>query len=110
MARRQMDFRAIQVLCMVVSTFLDEIAWAPYGKEELHTPVITVPEDTRKLDMLTDIMGTLTRMMDTRINFVSSEGKIIREWIETILELGTRYRRELETLEELEQRSRKLIS
>jgi hypothetical protein len=54
-----------------------------------------------------DVMGTLTRMMDTRIPYVTTEGKVIREWIETILEIGGRYKRELETLEALERKQKR---
>ena len=97
-----MDFRAIQVLCMTVSTLMEEIPWGAYGSEQLHTPVLTDEKDCYHLDMLLDVMGTLTRMMDTRIAFVTSEGKVIREWIEAILEIGERYRRELLVLKQLE--------
>ena len=41
-------------------------------------------------------------MMDTRINYLTSEGKVVREWIETILEIGERYKRELEAIQSLE--------
>jgi hypothetical protein len=97
-----MDFKAIQIVCMAVSTLLDEMTWAVYGAQEFHTPVLVEETDCRKLDLLIDMMGTLTRMMDTRLNFVTTEGKVIREWIETILEIGGRYLRELQTLEKLE--------
>lgn len=97
-----MNFKAVQVLCMAVSTLIEEVTWASYGKQELHTPVITNEQDCHKLDLLMDMMGTLTRMMDTRINYVTAEGKVIREWIQSILEVGGRYRRELEILEKLE--------
>jgi hypothetical protein len=97
-----MNFRAIHVISMAVSTLLDEITWAPYGSPELHTPVIGTSDDCRRLDLLLDMMGTLTRMMDTRVTYVTSDGKVMREWIETILEIGTRYRKELELLERLE--------
>lgn len=97
-----MDFRAIQVLCMTVSTLLDEMEWNTYGSPDLHTPVVETSEDCHRLDLLLDVMGTLTRMMDTRIAIVTSEGKVIREWIERVLEVGSRYRRELEALERIE--------
>ena len=97
-----MDFKAIQIVCMAVSTLLDEMTWAAYGTQEFHTPVLVEETDCRKLDLLIDMMGTLTRMMDTRLNFVTTEGKVIREWIETILEIGGRYLRELQTLDKLE--------
>jgi hypothetical protein len=99
-----MDFRAIQVLCLAISTVMDEIAWNEYGEQGLHTPAIQVEDDCHKLDVLMDIMGTLTRLMDTRIPYVTTEGKVIREWIETILDIGGRYKRELETLEALERK------
>lgn len=99
-----MDFRAIQVLCMTVSTLLDDLEWNTYGSPDLHTPVITTEEDCHRLELLLDVMGTLTRMMDTRIAFVTTEGKVIREWIERILEIGSRYRRELEALERIEKK------
>ena len=97
-----MDFRAVHVISMAVSTLLQEINWAPYGSTELHTPVIGTAEDYYKLDLLIDVMGTLTRMMDTRITYVTTDGKVVREWIERILEIGSRYRKELEILERLE--------
>jgi hypothetical protein len=99
-----MDLRAVQVLCMAVSTILAEMAWDPYGPEALHAPRIRTAEDCHRLDLLMDMMGTLTRFMDTRLTFVTTEGKVIREWIERILELGGRYRRELLILEEWESR------
>ncbi|MBI4963814.1 MAG: hypothetical protein HY913_11110 [Desulfomonile tiedjei] len=101
-----MDFRAIQVICMTVSTLMEEMKWDTYGSQGLHSPLISDEEDCRRLDSLMDVMGTLSRMMDTRIAYVTSEGKVIREWIETILEIGTRYRKELETLEKLEKKAR----
>jgi len=94
-----MNFKAVQILCMAVSTLLEEISWDDYGCEGLHTPLVQVENDCHKLHMLMDIMGTLCRIMDTRIAYVNTEGKIIKEWIETILEIGRRYRRELEVLE-----------
>jgi len=97
-----MDFRAIQVLCMTVSTLMEEIPWASYGPQDLHTPVIQGDKDCHNLDLLLDVMETLTRKMDTRIAYCTSEGKVIREWIETILELGLRYKRELEILDRIE--------
>jgi hypothetical protein len=101
-----MDFRAIQVLSMAISTVIDEMTWNPYGDQGLHTPGIQVEDDCRKLDILMDVMGTLTRMMDTRIPYVTTEGKVIREWIQTIVEIGGRYKRELETLEALERKQK----
>ncbi|HMK35288.1 MAG TPA: hypothetical protein VK463_09500 [Desulfomonilaceae bacterium] len=103
-----MNFRAIQILSMAVSTLVEEIAWSPYGKQSLHTPLVSTEQDCHKLDLLMDMMGTLTRMMDTRINYVTTEGKVVREWIESILELGGRYRRELGILQELEQELKSL--
>ncbi len=81
---------------------MNELKWDTYGSEELHTPIIESDDDCRNLDILLDMMGTLTRMMDTRINYVTSEGKVVREWIETILEMGQRYKRELEMIQNLE--------
>jgi tRNA C32,U32 (ribose-2'-O)-methylase TrmJ len=97
-----MDFRAIQVLSQAVSTLMDEIKWDKYGPQELHTPVVTDEKDCHNLDLLLDIMGSLTRMMDTRITFVTTEGKVVKEWIQSILEIAGRYRRELEILESFE--------
>ncbi len=97
-----MNFRAIQVICMAVSTLIEEMAWDAYGSQGLHSPLVGDEQDCRRLDLLMDIMGTLTRMMDSRIAYVTSEGKVIREWIETILEIGRRYKEELEALERLE--------
>lgn len=102
---RPMDFRAIHILSMTVRTLAREIAWDTYGGQDLHTPVITTEEECRNLDLLVDVMGTLTRMMDTRIAYVTSEGKVIREWIEAILEIGDRYRRELDILQRIETES-----
>ncbi len=99
-----MDFRAIQVLCMAVSTLMQEMSWASYGPQQLHIPMIADQKDCDDLDMLLDMMGTLTRMMDTRIHYVTTEGKVIKEWIETILRIGQRYKRELELLEAMEKR------
>jgi hypothetical protein len=99
-----MDFRAIQVLCMAVSTLMEEMSWAAYGPQQLHVPMITDQKDCDELDMLLDMMGTLTRMMDTRIHYVTTEGKVIKEWIETILRIGQRYGRELRLLEDMEKR------
>jgi len=103
---RTMDFRAIQVLSLAVSTLIEEMTWNIYGDQGLHTPAIQVEDDCHKLDMLMDVMGSLTRIMDTRIAYVTTEGKVIREWIETILEIGGRYKRELEILEALERRQK----
>jgi hypothetical protein len=91
---------------MAVGTLMDEMTWMVYGSQELHTPLIRVQQDADDQEMLLDMLGTLTRMLDTRINYVTNEGKIIREWVETILKIGARYRRELEILESLESRSR----
>ncbi len=96
-----MDFKAIYVLSKAVSRLMNELEWDTYGSEDLHTPVIASDNDCRNLDVLLDMMGTLTRLMDTRINYVTSEGKVVREWIETILEIGDRYKREIELLDGL---------
>lgn len=101
-----MDFRAINIVAMAVSRIMDEMEWAEYGPQKLHTPVINAPDDCNKLDTLIDMMGALSRMMDTRINYVTTEGKVIREWIENILEICDRYKRELEMIEELEKESK----
>jgi hypothetical protein len=53
--------------------------------------------------MLLDMMGTLTRQLDTQIAYVTSEGKVIREWIEKILEISRRYQRELDLIETLKE-------
>ena len=100
-----MDFRAIQVISQAVSTLTAEITWDTYGRQELHTPVIIDETDCHNLDLLLDIMGTLTRMLDTRITYVTTEGKVVREWIQTILEIGSRYKRELDILESFEKRA-----
>jgi hypothetical protein len=97
-----MDFKSIYVLSKAVSTLMNELNWDTYGSEDLHTPIVASDNDCRNLDILLDMMGTLTRMMDTRINYVTSEGKVVREWIETILEMGQRYKRELEMIQNLE--------
>ena len=97
-----MNFKAIQVICMAVSTLIEEMSWDTYGSQGLHSPLVTDEHDCRRLDLLMDIMGTLTRMMDTRIAYATTEGKVIREWVETILEIGARYKKELEALEQLE--------
>ncbi len=97
-----MDFKAVYILSRTVTTLIEEMSWDTYGSPDLHAPVVQTDEDCRKLDLLTDVMGTLTRMMDTRINYVTSEGKVIREWIENILEIGRRYRTELELIKTLE--------
>ena len=81
---------------------MDELKWDTYGSEDLHTPIIVSDDDCRNLDVLLDVIGTLSRMMDTRINYLTSEGKVVREWIETILEIGERYKRELEAIQNLE--------
>ena len=100
-----MDFKAAQVLCMAVSTLMDEMRWVPFESEQIHTPMVESEEDCHKLDMVMEILGTLTRLMDARINYVTSEGKLIRERIDTLLEIGNRYKRELEALEALERNS-----
>lgn len=97
-----MDFRAIQVVSMAVATLVEEITWAEYGSPDMHTPIVQSDDDRYKLDLLEDMMGTLIRKMDTRIAYVTSEGKVVREWVETILEIGKRYQRELKMLEDLE--------
>jgi len=97
-----MNFRAIQILCMAISTIMEEISWAPYGPHDIHTPLIRSDQDCHKLDLLLDMMGTLTRLMDTRVNYVTTEGKVVKEWILSILELGARYKRELDILKRLE--------
>ena len=97
-----MNFKAIQVLCMAIATIVEEIHWAPYGPHGIHTPMIQSDQDCHDLDLLLDMMGTLTRMMDTRINYCTTEGKVVREWILSILELGARYKHELDILEGLE--------
>jgi hypothetical protein len=97
-----MNFRAIQVVCMAVSALMDEMTWDSYGPHGLHTPVVVDEKDCHRLDLLVDIVGTLARMLDTRIAFVTSEGKVIREWIEAIVEIGARYRKELAALEQAE--------
>ncbi|MBI5250708.1 MAG: hypothetical protein HY912_14555, partial [Desulfomonile tiedjei] len=38
------------------------------------------------------------------ITYVTTEGKVIKEWIQSIIEIGSRYKRELEILESLEKR------
>lgn len=99
-----MDFRSVQVLCMAVSTLIEEIPWDVYGSQQLHTPILRDETDCHNLELLMDIMGTLTRMLDTRIAFVTTDGKIVREWIESILEIGSRYQRELHALQQMEER------
>jgi hypothetical protein len=94
-----MDFKSIFIISKAVSSLMTELQWDSYGSEQLHTPVIANDNDCRNLDVLLDMMGTLTRMMDTRINYVTSEGKVVQEWIETILEIGERYKREIELLD-----------
>ncbi len=101
-----MDFRAMNIVANAVTTLMDEMKWGEYGGQDLHTPVILEQEDCQRLDTLIDMMGALSRLMDTRINYITSEGKVIREWIEGILEICARYKRELELIEELERRSR----
>ncbi len=94
-----MDFKAIEVICATVSTLMEEMEWVDYGDPGMHTPLIQSHDDYHKLDMLIDFLGTLTRSMDCRVPFVTSEGKIIREWIQTVLEMGTRYKRAMEGLD-----------
>jgi hypothetical protein len=86
---------------MAVSTLMEELSWAAYGSQDLHTPVITTEKDCQNLELLLDILATLTRMLDTRIAYVTTEGKVVREWIEKILQLGSRYQKELELLRKL---------
>jgi hypothetical protein len=99
-----MDFRAIAVVSGAVSTMMEEIEWDSYGPQALHSPIIRTEQDYRNLDILLDMLGTLTRMMDTRIDYVTAEGKVIREWIHTVLEIGQRYNRELEVIADIEQK------
>jgi hypothetical protein len=101
-----MNFRAMQVICMAVSTLVEEISWDAYGSQGLHSPLVRNEQDCRRLDLLVDVMGTLTRMMDTRIAYATTEGKVIREWVETILEIGTRYKKELDALEKIEKEAK----
>jgi hypothetical protein len=101
-----MDFRAIYVISRAVSKLMSELTWDVYGDEEMHIPVVRTQKDCRNLDLLSEMMGTLTRMMDTRIKYITQEGKIVREWIESVLEIGERYRRELELVEQWERRLR----
>jgi RNAse (barnase) inhibitor barstar len=89
-------------MSMAIRTLIRDVPWDTYGAQHLHTPVITSEKDCHNLDLLVDVMGTLTRMMDTRIAYVTSEGKVIREWIETILEICDRYERELKVLKRIE--------
>jgi hypothetical protein len=96
-----MDFKSIQVMSMAVRTILEEIQWAPYGLQKINTPLIHTEEDCHKLDLLLDMLGTLTRMLDTRINYMTLEGKLVKEWVLTILELGDRYQKELVLLDKL---------
>jgi len=100
----RMDFKAVLVLRMTVTSLMDELSWDPYGPDGLHTPVLRCDNDCRKLDLLTDVMGSLSRIMDTHISYVTTEGKMIKEWIERILEIGERYERELRILEETAKR------
>lgn len=95
---KEMDFLAIRVLSMAVATLLEEMSWEDYGSPDLHTPVVATPYECERLDMLLDMMGTLTRQLDTRIAYVTTEGKVIREWIERILEISRRYQRELDLI------------
>ena len=97
-----MDFKAVQVVSMAVSTLLEEITWAEYGSPDMHTPIVRTDDDRYRLDLLEDMMGTLVRKMDTRIAYVTSDGKVVREWVETVLEVGNRYKKELEVLQRLE--------
>ncbi|HTY23212.1 MAG TPA: hypothetical protein VMC85_08785 [Desulfomonilaceae bacterium] len=100
-----MDFKAISVLSSAVSTLMGEMDWDAYSDEDLHTPIIRSDSDCRKLEVLLDILGTLSRIMDTRINYMTTEGKLVREWVETILEIGDRYKRELDILTNPEKRT-----
>lgn len=101
-----MDFIAIRVLCRAVWTLLDEISWEDYGSPDLHSPVVSTPDECERLEMLLDMMGTLTRQLDTRIAYVTTEGKVIREWIERILEIGHRYQRELDLIKGLKEKAK----
>lgn len=101
-----MDFRAIYVVSRAVVTLMSELTWDVYGDEKMHTPVVRAEKDYHNLNLLSEMMGTLTRMMDTRIKYVTLEGKVVREWIESILEIGARYRRELELIERMESQIR----
>lgn len=87
---------------MATATLVKEISWSQYGAHGFHTALVSDEADCRKLDMLLDMLGTLTRMLDTRLNYVTTEGKVVREWVETILQLSDRYQRELKTLDEIE--------
>ena len=97
-----MNFQAIQVVSMAVSSMLEEMRWITCGDEHSHTPLIEDPEDARKLELLLDVLETLTRLMDTKIAYLNTDGQLIREWVEKILEIGTRYQRQLEILNNLE--------
>jgi hypothetical protein len=98
----RMNFRAMAVISMAIQTLMKEMNWAEYGEDPVHTPLIDEKDDCRKLDLLTDMLGTLTRMMDSRIDYLTTEGKIVREWVDVILEICARYRKELEVLKQLE--------
>jgi hypothetical protein len=95
---KEMDFMAIRVLSMAVSTLLEEMSWEDYGSPDLHTPVVSTSYECERFDMLLDMMGTLTRQLDTKIAYLTTEGKVIREWIEKILEISRRYQRELDLI------------
>ncbi len=92
----------MQVVSMTVSGMLNELRWMPCESPDCHTPLIETPEDVRKLELLMDVLDTLTRIMDTRIAYLNTDGKLIREWVEKILEIGDRYGRELQVLDKLE--------
>ena len=102
--RKKMNFKAIQVVSMAVSTMLEDIQWIQCGDEKSHIPLIEESEDVRKLELLLDVLETLTRLMDTRIAYLNTDGQLIREWVEKILEIGTRYQKELEILNNLERK------
>lgn len=99
-----MNFKAIQVVSMAVSNMLEEMQWLPCGDENSHSPLIEDPEDARKLELLLDVLETLTRLMDTKIAYLNTDGQLIREWVEKILEIGTRYQQQLEILNSLERK------
>ena len=100
-----MDFRAIQVISMAVSNMLDELKWMQCGDERSHTPIMETREDVRTLELLLDMLDTLSRLMDTRIPHSNSDGQLIREWVEKIIEINFRYQRQLEMLAKLERES-----
>lgn len=100
-----MDFKAIQIVSMTAASLISEIEWDKFGEDDLHTPVVQTKGDCHNLELLMEVMGTLSRMMDTRISYVTTEGKVIRERLDIILEISDRYRKELETLELLREKA-----